>query len=153
MTPYLVMELKKHKLAGSNSEFDLVFCNSKGKPIDPDNIGRQYFLPALREAKIRQVRFHDLRHTNVALRIEQGQNVVYISRQVGHSSVKTTLDIYGHLIKEVNTEQAKKLDNILGFAELSEKPVRRLLEDEAKTEQDSLVVSLPVKPSSVVANA
>ena len=73
----------------------------------------------MRRAKIRQIRFHDLRHTNVALRIEQGQNIVYISRQVGHASVKTTLDIYGHLIKEVNAEQAKKLDNILGFVEQS----------------------------------
>jgi integrase len=52
---------------------------------------------------------------NVSLRIEQHQNIVYISKQIGHSSVKTTLDVYGHLMKEVNTEQAKKLDNALGL--------------------------------------
>ena len=58
-----------------------------------------------------------MRHTNVSLRIEQGQSILYISRQIGHSSAKTTLDIYGHLFKEVNTEQAEKLDAILGFVE------------------------------------
>jgi len=82
------------------------------------------------------VRFHDLRHTNVSLRIEQGQNIVYISRQIGHSSVKTSLDVYGHLMKEVNTEQAQKLASVLGFVEncgnFSES-VRRMLEEGPKT--------------------
>lgn len=77
-------------------------------------IKRQYF-PALKRAKIRQIRFHDLRHTNVALRIEQEQNIKYIQNQLGHASIQTTLDRYGHLISDVNTEQAKKLDSILGF--------------------------------------
>jgi len=75
---------------------------------------KQYF-PALRRTKIRQIKFHDLRHTNVALRIEQGQNIKYIQNQLGHASIQTTLDRYGHLIIDVNTEQAKKLDSILGF--------------------------------------
>ena len=51
----------------------------------------------------------------VALRIEQGQNVKYIMHQLGHASIQTTLDRYGHLMTDVNAEQAKKLDGILGF--------------------------------------
>ena len=80
------------------------------------------------------LRFHDLRHTNVALRIEQGQNIKYIQNQLGHASIQTTLDRYGHLIKEVNSEQAKKLDTILGFDKISDSEalVRRLLEDNKK---------------------
>lgn len=159
MTPYLTMELKKHKLASPNSDCDLVFCNSDGKALDANNMVKREFLPALRRAKIRQIRFHDLRHTNVALRIEQGQNIKYIQNQLGHASIQTTLDRYGHLIKEVNTEQAKKLDNILGFVEQygrisdSEKSVRRLLEDQAKNELEGLVISLPNKPLQEVAHA
>ena len=87
------------------------------------------------------VRFHDLRHTNVALRIEQSQNIKYIQSQMGHASIQTTLDRYGHLIKEVNQEQAEKLDSILVFcgAEESGKPfVRRLLEKEEKETKKGL---------------
>jgi integrase len=159
MTPFLAKELKKHKLACPVSELDLVFCNEEGNPHDADALIRRQFLPALRRAKIRKVRFHDLRHTNVALRIEQQQNIKYIQNQLGHASIQTTLDRYGHLIKEVNSEQAKKLDNILGFVEQcgnfsdSVRSVRRLLEDEAKTEKEGLSNSLPVKPLQVVANA
>lgn len=161
MSPYLAMELKKHMLASPFKELDnLVFCNSEGKALDPDSLVKRQFLPALRRAKIRQVRFHDQRHTNVALRIEQGQNIKYIQHQLGHASIQTTLDRYGHLIKEVNTEQAKKLDNILGFVEhsgsfsdLKNESVRRLLEDLDKNENVSNIKSLSIKHLQAVANA
>ena len=57
---------------------------------------------------------------------------------IGHASVKTTLDVYGHLLKEVHAEQAQKLDMILGFAEhpgSSLESVRRVLEDCPKTNE------------------
>ncbi len=46
------------------------------------------------------IRFHDLKHTNVSLRIEQGRNLASMSRQIGHSNVSTTLNVYSHLLKE-----------------------------------------------------
>ncbi len=53
--------------------------------------------------------------------------------QIGHASVKTTLDVYGLLLKEAHAKQALKLDVILGFAEQpgnssESEGVRRLLE-------------------------
>jgi integrase len=135
ISPHLAKELRTHKLACPVSDRDLVFPSLKGTPLEPDSLVKRHFLPALRRAKVRRVRFHDLRHTNVALRIEQGQNIKYIQHQLGHASIQTTLDRYGHLLKEVNTEQAKKLDTILGFVEQSvnsSASVRRLLEDDKK---------------------
>jgi integrase len=117
MSPTLARDMRRHRLQSPPGNLDLVFSNSKGLPLDGDTLVRRHFLPALRRAKVRQVRFHDLRHTNVALRIEQGQNIKYIQNQLGHASIQTTLDRYGHLIKDVNSEQALKLDTILGFVE------------------------------------
>ena len=118
MSPTLVKELKALLMAsGTRSATALIFTEADGSPIDPDNFYHREFVPALQRAKLRRVGVHSLRHTNVSLRIEQGQSILYISRQIGHSSAKTTLDIYGHLFKEVNTEQAEKLDAILGFVE------------------------------------
>jgi len=53
--------------------------------------------------------------TNIALRIEQGQNIKYIQNKLGHASIQTTLDreIWTSDY-DVNTGQAKKLDSILG---------------------------------------
>lgn len=80
MSPYLATELRKHKFSNLKlfNGQDLVFCNSEGKPIDPDSLIKRQFLPALTRANIRQIQFRDLRHTRVALRIEQGQNIKYI---------------------------------------------------------------------------
>ncbi len=131
MSPTLALELKKHKLSSPPSDTDSVFCNPEGRPLNPDSLVKRQFLPALRRAKIRRIRFHDLRHSNVALRTEQGQNIKYIQNQLGHASIQTTLDRYGHLINDVNSEQAKKLDTILGFVEhsgSSSDSVRRMLE-------------------------
>ena len=114
-SPTLLLELKKHRLACPHSDLDLAFCNAKGKPLDPDPLIKRQFLPALRRGKLRQIRFHDLRHTKVALRIEKRQNVKYIQKQLGHASIQTTFDRYGHLITDANIEEAKKLDIILGF--------------------------------------
>ena len=135
MTPTLAQELRQHKFSCSIEDSNFVFCNSEGKPHDPDSLVRRQFLPALKRAGVKRVRFHDLRHTNVALRLEQGQNIKYIQNQLGHASIQTTIDRYGHLLKDVNTEQAMKLENALNFTEHlgdSSEPVRRLLEDHKK---------------------
>ncbi len=138
MTPTLAQELRQHKFSCSIEDSNFVFCNSEGKPHDPDSLVRRQFLPALKRAGVKRVRFHDLRHTNVALRLEQGQNIKYIQNQLGHASIQTTIDRYGHLLKDVNTEQAMKLENALNFTEHlgdSSDSVRRLLEDHKKRTQ------------------
>jgi integrase len=81
MSPYLVRELRKHILMSANSELDLVFCNADGNPLDADNMVKRGFLPALRRAGVKMIRFQDLRHTNASLRIEQGQNIKYVQKQ------------------------------------------------------------------------
>jgi len=145
MTPTLAQELRQHKFLFSFEGSDSVFCNAKGKPLNPDSLVRRQFLPALERAGVKRVRFHDLRHTNVALRIEQGQNIKYIQNQLGHASILTTIDGYGHLLKEVNTEQAMKLENALNFTEHlgdSSEPVRRMLEDHKKRTQSKALSPL-----------
>ena len=135
MTPTLAQELRRHKFSCSIKDSVFLFCNAEGNPLDPSSLVRRQFLPALERAGVKRVRFHDLRHTNVALRLEQGQNIKYIQNQLGHASIQTTIDRYGHLLKEVNTEQAMKLENALNFTEHlgdSSDPVRRLLEDHKK---------------------
>ncbi len=87
----------------------MYFVILRVSPLDPDSLVRRQFLPALKRAGVKRVRFHDLRHLNVALRLEQGQNIKYIQNQLGHASIQTTIDRYGHLLKEVNKEQAMKL--------------------------------------------
>jgi integrase len=52
------------------------------------------FNKAVEKAEIRQIRIHDLRHTYATLRITKGDNIADVSKQLGHHSVKFTLDEY-----------------------------------------------------------
>lgn len=130
LSPALMHELKKWKMARPPNVLDLVFPSENGKAIDYHNMVKRYFHPALRKARVKRVRFHDLRHTYATLLIDQGEHPKYIQSQMGHSSIKVTLDTYGHLMKDINTEAPRRLDEkIFGpkwrhFGEISDKKRR-----------------------------
>ena len=75
------------------------------------NMVQRYFLPALKAADLPRVRFHDLRHTNASLRLENGENIKYIQTQLGHANPTVTLNVYAHLMNPTNQEAACRLEN------------------------------------------
>jgi len=109
--PLMITEFKKWKLACPKNKLNLIFPNEAGQPINNTNMRHRYFDPALKKAKIEKMRFHDLRHTYASLLIEQGENIKYIQSQLGHSSPTVTWNVYAHLMKTVNQESARRLEN------------------------------------------
>jgi integrase len=72
ITPTLVSALRRHRLAtGPRTDDALIFCTSRGRPFSDVNVVRRVFKPALRRAKLPEVRFHDLRHSFASLLIAQ----------------------------------------------------------------------------------
>jgi integrase len=55
-------------------------------------------------------RFHDLRHTSVALAIASGAHPKAIQVRMGHSTISVTLDRYGHLFPELDEAIAVAFD-------------------------------------------
>jgi len=111
--PTLALELKKWKLQFQKNNLNLVFFTRRGLPVIHHNFVKLYFKPALQEAGIRPVKFHSIRHTNASVRIRSEQNPKYLSQQLGHSSIKITYDLYGHLFDdaEFTRSQTEKLEN------------------------------------------
>ena len=105
------------------SEF--VFCSERGTPLDADNFRHREFPEALRRAGLRRIRFHDLRHTYTSLLIAHGAHPKYIQAQLGHASIQTTLDRYGHLMPQLHQAEAQKLDQLV-FGQEAAPPARRL---------------------------
>jgi integrase len=87
-----------------------------GTQLDPSNL-RKMFYKLLTAAKLRRVRFHDLRHRFASLLIQQGEGLPYIKEQMGHSSIKVTVDIYGHLVPGGNRQAVDKLDERVAVTE------------------------------------
>jgi len=87
-----------------------LFYNEEGGMIDINNVRKRVFYKALDQAELRRVRVHDLRHTYATLRIAKGDNIADVSNQLGHSSVKITLDIYYHWMPGGKKDEVDELD-------------------------------------------
>jgi integrase len=110
--------LKSHLLKYSSSDQDaLVFTNKAGNPLISSSFWQHYFRPALRASGVR-CRFHDLRHTSVALAIAEAAHPKAIQTRMGHSSINVTLDRYGHLFPELDESIAA------GFSERLQTAIR-----------------------------
>lgn len=111
LMPTLGRLLREHKLRSPfTAPSDYVFTTSEGTPYHWRNISRRGFEKAKHRAGLDRegrprLRFHDLRHTYASILVAQGENVVYVSRQLGHASVKQTLDTYAHLIDRAEHAQ------------------------------------------------
>ncbi len=122
MGPRLVKVLKNHrarqdetrlKVGAGWSNNDLVFCQNDGSSLDADNLYHRDFKAILKKAELRSIRIHDLRHTFASILIATGHNLKYIQNQMGHSSIKITLDLYGHLMPEIHEGAAKKSEDFV----------------------------------------
>lgn len=59
---------------------------------------------------LKYIRVHDLRHSHIAFLIEKGTQPLIISKRVGHDSVMTTMNIYGHLYPDKQKQLADMLN-------------------------------------------
>jgi integrase len=103
----------KQIVEGQASDKDIVFPSQSGKPMDPHYVVCHILWPALARAGLRRVRFHDLRHSYAAALLSRGENPKFIQRQLGHSRIQITLDLYGHLLPETEHEAAARLEQAL----------------------------------------
>lgn len=81
---------------GGYENSGLVFTNGHGGPLLMNNIGQREFRRLLQAAGVRQLRFHDIRHTNASRLLAAGEEVKLVSERLGHSSASITMDIYCH---------------------------------------------------------
>ena len=73
-----------------------VFVTRRGTPVDPNNDSKGWHA-LLDAAGVRRVRRHDARHTAATLLLEAGAGLANVQRMLGHSTISTTVDVYGHL--------------------------------------------------------
>lgn len=107
----------KERTALGKTWFDgnLVFCTEVGTPIDKSHLVPRSFVPLLTRAGLPRVRFHDLRHTAATLLLGQGVNPKIVSEMLGHSTVNITLDIYSHVLPDMQEDAAAAMARALGM--------------------------------------
>lgn len=97
-------------LATVDGDEELVFQAPRNGPIRYSNFARRIWKPALLEAGLPDMGVHALRHTCAALLIAQGAHPKAIQSHLGHRSITTTLDRYGHLFEDEHEKLAERID-------------------------------------------
>jgi integrase len=95
MRPVLRSLLERHQRLVTANQHDLVFANGAGEPLDATNVINRVYLPAVKRAGLRRIRFHDLRHTFVTHCAAAGVPLAKVGDWVGHSDARIT-EIYRH---------------------------------------------------------
>ena len=108
----LHVERKAEKLRRGWKELpEWVFCTAHGGPYDLAFVQRA-FKRAVKAAKL-PAHFtpHCLRHSYASLLLQAGESPVYVQRQLGHASIKLTVDTYGKWLPMGNKAVVDRLDD------------------------------------------
>lgn len=118
----VMKELRRHrirqneerlKLGAAWHQNDLVFPSEIGTPLNPPNVTR-HFKRILKKAEIRtSIRLYDLRHTTATLLLQAGINPKIVSERLGHSTIVLTLDVYSHVLPNMQRDASDQLEQML----------------------------------------
>jgi len=100
------------RLGASWMETGYIFTSSVGTPFDPRNLYRE-FQGICRRAGLGDWHPHELRHSAASLMLAQGIQIQVVSQVLGHSSIRMTADVYGHLMDPDRKQAADALGSIL----------------------------------------
>ncbi len=92
---------------------DLVFPNDAGGPFMANSIRVYHLNRLIAVAGVRQIRFHDLRHTFATLMLRSGVPVKDVAYMLGHADAATTIRVYAHAIPSAHGAHARTLGSIL----------------------------------------
>lgn len=110
----------EHRLAAGPAFRDqaLVFANGTGGPLHPNSVASRFRTLAVR-AGVPVIRFHDLRHTCATLMMAQGEHPKVVQERLGHADVAMTINLYSHVMPDMQRQAADRLDATLEAAKLA----------------------------------
>lgn len=102
------------KAGAEYRNLDLVFATGEGQPLIRLNVIHKHFKPILKRAKLSEtLRLYDLRHTCATLLLAANENPKVVSERLGHASITLTLDVYSHVLPDMQQGASEKLESIL----------------------------------------
>ncbi len=108
-----VAELKAHRIQQAQdllkvgkrlSDDDFVVTQADGLPLQPHSLGQEWVRFLARNGTLPRIRFHDLRHAHATHLLASGVHPKIASERLGHSKVGITLDLYSHVLPNMQTD-------------------------------------------------
>jgi integrase len=93
-------------------DYDYIFLNQSKKPFYSHDIINLRFKSVLEKNNIQVRALYNLRHTFASQLISNGEDIVWVSKMLGHADVSITLKYYTKFIKEDEETRLKKIAKI-----------------------------------------
>ena len=106
-------EAERQRLGTAWRDEGLVFASEVGGPIEATNMMRGSFHRVVERAEVPKIRFHDLRHTAATLLLGARVNPKVVSEMLGHSAISITLDIYAHVLPDMQQDAVTTMQALL----------------------------------------
>ena len=84
-----------------------------GSPLRPHSLGQEWVRFLARNGALPRIRFHDLRHAHATHLLSSGVHPKVASERLGHSKVGITLDLYSHVLPNMQADAAAIVDGAL----------------------------------------
>ena len=97
--------LYRTELGDAFNDRGLVFPGPLGEPLNPMKLTRSFQALAKNQG-IAGARLHNLRYFHASVMLQNGASLLLVSKRLGHASIATTRDIYGHLLPGWQKEPA-----------------------------------------------
>jgi Site-specific recombinase XerD len=97
----------------NNREYDFIFTWESGKYIHPNYYTLKFNRLVKSSGINKKIRFHDLRHSNATLLLQEGVDFKVIQERLGHSDINTTLNVYSHVTDEMQKSATDKISNLI----------------------------------------
>jgi integrase len=105
--------LDRRQREGDPADDSFVFGDDDGMPFHAASLYRRADCAWSKAGLTKRLRLHQARHTYASFMIAAGVNAKALSVFMGHSSIKVTFDLYGHLMPGTEAEAAALLDRFL----------------------------------------
>ena len=91
---------------------DFLFVKDDGTPMIPDGI-TAWLRKFSERHDLPHINPHAFRHTMASILINNGKDIVSVSKRLGHAKTSTTTDLYSHIIKEADEQASECLADVL----------------------------------------
>lgn len=109
----MVYQALQDQVKATHGKSRFVFCSGEGKPLDHNNITKRVWYPLLRYLGLKSRRPYQTRHTAATLWLASGENPLWISRQLGHSSTEMLFKVYGRFVPNLTRQDGSAFERLL----------------------------------------
>lgn len=104
--------LKKWKKQNPDTRY--IFENEFKKPI-PSTLPRKWLIKIVEGSDLRPIKIHGFRHTHASLCFEAGMTLKQVQYRLGHSDLKTTMNVYTHITTQAKDDIGERFAKYIDF--------------------------------------